>query len=218
MNTGIGDAVNLAWKIADVVHGRADASLLDSYETERVAFARRLVATTDQAFTGVTSDGPIARRVRLDIVPAVAPAVFSLRAARRFMFRTISQIAIQFRDSSVSEGRAGAVHGGDRLPWVPAIEDDRDSFASLGSLTWQVHVYGDAAPEIGAVCRERKLPLHVFPWRQEMRRTGLQRNALYLVRPDGYVAFAHPSGDATAMTGYLDARKLGQMARSRSAS
>src|SRR5947207_8394170 len=90
MNTGIGDAVNLAWKIADVVHGRADASLLDSYEPDRIAFARRLVATTDQAFTGVTSDGPIARRVRLDIVPAVAPALFAFRAVRRFMFRTIS--------------------------------------------------------------------------------------------------------------------------------
>src|SRR4051812_48562901 len=88
MNTGIGDAVNLAWKIADVVLGHADASLLDTYETERIAFARRLVATTDQAFTGVTSDGTIARRVRLDIVPVVAPAVFSFKAARRFMFRT----------------------------------------------------------------------------------------------------------------------------------
>ena len=55
MNTGIGDAVNLAWKLADVVHGRAAASLLDTYEPERIAFARRLVATTDRAFTGVTS-------------------------------------------------------------------------------------------------------------------------------------------------------------------
>jgi 2-polyprenyl-6-methoxyphenol hydroxylase-like FAD-dependent oxidoreductase len=215
MNTGIGDAVNLAWKIADVVHRRADPSLLDSYEPERIAFARRLVATTDQAFTGVTSDGPIARRVRLDIVPAVAPAVFSFRAARRFMFRTISQLAIQYRGSSLSEGRAGAVHGGDRLPWVPAIENDRDNFAPLTSLTWQVHVYGEAAREIEAVCHERTLPLHVFPWRQAMSRTGLQRNALYLVRPDGYVAFAHPSGGAMAMTDYLDARKLAQTTRSR---
>jgi 2-polyprenyl-6-methoxyphenol hydroxylase-like FAD-dependent oxidoreductase len=215
MNTGIGDAVNLAWKLADVVHGRADPSLLDSYEPERMAFARRLVATTDQAFTGVTSDGPIARRVRLDIVPAVAPAVFSFKAARRFMFRTISQIAIQYRGSSVSEGRAGSVHGGDRLPWVPATENDRDNFAPLTSLTWQVHVYGDAAPEIEAVCRERKLPLHLFPWRQEMSRTGLQRNALYLVRPDGYVAFTHPSGGALAMTDYLNARQLAQTTRSR---
>jgi hypothetical protein len=215
MNTGIGDAVNLAWKIADVVHGRADASLLDSYEPERIAFARRLVATTDQVFTGVTSDGPIARRVRLDIVPAVAPTVFSFRAVRRFMFRTISQIAIQYRGSSVSEGRAGSVHGGDRLPWVSATENDRDNFAPLTSLTWQVHVYGDAAPEIEAACRERKLPLHLFPWRQEMSRTGLQRDALYLVRPDGYVAFAHPSGGAIAMIDYLNARQLAQTTRSR---
>ena len=33
---------------------------------ERIAFARRLVATTDRAFTGVTSRGAIARLVRLD--------------------------------------------------------------------------------------------------------------------------------------------------------
>src|SRR5262245_11462496 len=55
MNTGIGDAVNLAWKLAAVLHGRADDRILDTYETERIAFARRLVATTEQAFTGVTS-------------------------------------------------------------------------------------------------------------------------------------------------------------------
>ena len=57
MNTGIGDAVNLAWKLAAVLHGQAEASLLDSYEPERIAFARRLVATTDRAFTAVTSSG-----------------------------------------------------------------------------------------------------------------------------------------------------------------
>ena len=77
MNTGIGDAVNLAWKLAAVLHGRANASLLDSYEPERIAFARRLVATTDRAFTGVTSRGAIARLVRLHIVPLLIPARFS---------------------------------------------------------------------------------------------------------------------------------------------
>ena len=69
MNTGIGDAANLAWKLAAVLQGRADTSLLETYEPERIAFARRLVATTDQAFTGVTSSGAIARRVRLNVVP-----------------------------------------------------------------------------------------------------------------------------------------------------
>ena len=43
MNTGIGDAINLAWKLAAVLEGRAPDSILDSYEPERIAFARRLV-------------------------------------------------------------------------------------------------------------------------------------------------------------------------------
>ena len=87
------------------------------YEPERIAFARRLVATTDRAFTGVTSDGAIARRVRLNVVPVVAPAAFAFRPGRRFMFRTLSQTVVHYRASNLSEGRAGGVHGGDRLPW-----------------------------------------------------------------------------------------------------
>src|ERR1700687_5190247 len=116
MYNGIGDAVNLAWKLAAVLHRRADASLLDSYEPERIAFARRLVATTDQAFTGVTSRGAIARLVRLDIVPLFIPLLFRFRTVRRYMFRTVSQTVVNYRGSSLSEGRGGTVHGGERLP------------------------------------------------------------------------------------------------------
>ena len=210
MNTGIGDAVNLAWKLAAVVHGRAGAPLLDSYEQERIAFARRLVATTDQAFTGVTSSGPIARLMRLHIVPLFIPTFFALKTVRRFLFRTVSQTSVNYRGSSLSAGRAGKVHGGDRLPWVKTDLNgvDTDNFAPLTSVDWQVHVYGDAAPEVKAVCDGRKLPLCVFPWRPEVNRMGLRRNAIYLVRPDGYVALADPAGGATAITSYLDAREL----------
>jgi hypothetical protein len=205
MNTGIGDAVNLGWKLAAVLHGRADASLLDSYEPERIAFARRLVATTDRAFTGVTSPAAIARLARLHIV---FPLITRLSSLRRLMFRTISQTAVNYRGSSLSEGRAGTVHGGDRLPWVMVNGGGEDNFTPLTSLDWQIHVYGDVFPGIQTVCDARHLPLHVFPWRPEMRRAGMHRDAVYLVRPDGYVALADPEGSATAITSYLDARKL----------
>jgi FAD binding domain len=210
MNTGIGDAVNLAWKLAAVLHGCANALLLDTYEPERIAFARRLVGTTDQAFTGVTSSGAIARRVRLHMVPLVIPLLFKFTTVRRFMFRIISQIAVNYRGSSLSEGHAGTVYGGDRLPWVRADVDGlrEGNFASLTALDWQVHLYGDAAPEIEALCTQRKLSLHIFPWRAELARAGLRRNAVYLVRPDGYVALADPKCTATALTSYLHARKL----------
>ncbi len=210
MNTGIGDAVNLAWKLAAVLQRRADASLLDSYEPERIGFARRLVATTDRAFTGVTSSGAIARLMRLHVVPLVIPRVFAIKTARRYMFRTVSQTVVNYRGSRLSEGRAGTVHGGDRLPWVKTDVNgvDADNFTPLTTLEWQAHVYGDATPEIRAVCEDRKLSLHVFGWRPEMSRAGLRRNAVYLVRPDGYVGLADPDGSATSVTSYLDARAL----------
>jgi 2-polyprenyl-6-methoxyphenol hydroxylase-like FAD-dependent oxidoreductase len=208
MNTGISDAVNLAWKLAAVLNGRADQSLLDSYEPERIAFARRLVATTDRAFTGVTSTGTMARWVRLNVVPVVVPTIFMFGAMRRFMFRTVSQTAVNYRGSSLSEGRAGALQGGDRLPWVKPDSNAVDNFTPLTSLDWQVHVYGEAAHEIQRVCKERTLPLHVFPWRAEIGRAGLRRNAVYLVRPDGYVGLVDPEGSGAAITSYLDARKL----------
>ncbi len=213
MNTGIGDAVNLAWKLADVLQGGADASLLDSYEPERIAFARRLVATTDRAFTAVTSTGALARLIRLHIVPLLLPSLYSLTAVRRLMFRTVSQTAVNYHGSSLSKGQAGEVHGGDRLPWVNPALNSGDNFAPLTSLAWQIHVYGEAQPEIRRLCDERSLPLHVFPWSPKAARAGLGRNAVYLLRPDGYVALADREGRAPAVASYLDARNLCPKAR-----
>jgi 2-polyprenyl-6-methoxyphenol hydroxylase-like FAD-dependent oxidoreductase len=209
MNTGIGDAVNLAWKLADVLGARAGASLLDSYEPERIAFARRLVATTDRAFTIATSRGPLARRIRVSLVPRVVPILASFRAVRRLMFRTISQIQVNYRGGPLSVGRAGRVHAGDRLPWVEAV----DNFAPLASLDWQVHVYGEPTPEIAATCRARGLALDVFAWQTDMDRTGLVRNGVYLVRPDGYVALADPDARTVTLETYLDERRLLQDTR-----
>ena len=125
------------------------------------------------------------------------------------MFRTLSQAVVNYRGGSLSEGCAGAVHGGDRLPWVkPESNEAGDNFTPLTSLDWQVHVYGDTTPAIRAVCGERKLPLHVFPWRPAMGRAGLRRDAVYLVRPDGHVALADPAASAQTIKSYLDARKL----------
>ena len=204
MNTGIGDAVNLAWKLCAVLQRRAKVSLLDSYEPERIAFARRLVATTDRAFTGVTSSGPIARLLRLQVVPAIVPRLLGLARVRRFLFRTVSQTAVNYRGSSLSEGSAGGVLGGDRLPWVKLDLNGEDNFAPLSSLEWQLQVYGDASSELPAMCAARKLPLEVFPWRPDMSGAGLQRNAAYLVRPDGYVALADGDARAGVVTSYLD--------------
>jgi 2-polyprenyl-6-methoxyphenol hydroxylase-like FAD-dependent oxidoreductase len=210
MNTGIGDAVNLAWKLAAALQEPASAALLDSYEPERIAFAQRLVATTDRAFTAVTSPSAWARFVRTKAIPALAPVLFRVPAMRRLAFRTVSQIAVNYRASSLSVGAAGTVHGGDRLPWVRVGKPGADefNFAALASLNWQIHIYGDAAGDIQALSDRRRIPLHVFAWHPAMKGCGLQRDAVYLVRPDGYVALAGPKSCAAAIAGYLEQRKI----------
>ncbi|RON17437.1 FAD-dependent monooxygenase [Pseudomonas frederiksbergensis] len=206
MNTGIGDAINLAWKLATVLSGGATPKLLDSYETERIAFARRLVATTDRVFSFVTADGPIADMVRMRVAPFLIPKMISFEAAREFMFRTVSQTTLNYRGMPLSEGVAGHVHGGDRLPW--AHDGEGDNFESLKNPTWQVHVYGETSNEMIAWCTEHHLPLQVFDWRPVFETVGLARNGFYLLRPDTYVAIAEYSADPKVIERYFRDRGI----------
>ena len=194
MNTGIGDAMNLGWKLAACLRGRADDALLDTYETERIGFARRLVATTDRVFTLATSENPLAQLWRTRLAPLLAPLVAGSPALRRSLFRTISQIALAYRHSALSAGRAGRIHGGDRLPWVVG--------ADVVGSEWRVHVHGAAAPDLARWCAQQGLGLHVFAWSPEAEHVGFARDALYLVRPDGYVALADAEASVPTLAAF----------------
>jgi 2-polyprenyl-6-methoxyphenol hydroxylase-like FAD-dependent oxidoreductase len=209
MNTGIGDATNLAWKLAAVLRGDFGAQLLDTYEAERIRFARRLVATTDRAFEIASKSGALAGFVRTRLFPSVVSIAFRSRALRRYLFRTVSQIMISYRGSALSVGRAGSVHGGDRLPWVPPAHGESDNHGVLASCNWQVHVYGHTAPELTAECERLGLELHRFAWRDAMGDAGLARDAMYLVRPDGYVALASPVSQSEPLTAYWRSQRPG---------
>lgn len=188
MNTGIGDAVNLGWKLSHVIAGRANVTLLDTYEPERIAFARKLVATTDTTFSVLADQGLTGTILRKWVIPRVAPLVTRLRFVRRMMFRVVSQIRIEYRDSALSDGRAGKICAGDRLPWVTT--PDGDNFEPLSSMDWQVHVYGHAVDALRNACRTAGLAMYVMPWSKAAADAGMVRDAWYLVRPDGYIAVA----------------------------
>jgi 2-polyprenyl-6-methoxyphenol hydroxylase-like FAD-dependent oxidoreductase len=207
MNTGIGDAVNLAWKLADVLRGRAPESLLDTYPPERMAFAQRLIATTDRGFTVATSPSARARVVRTRILPRVLPVAVRLPSVRRLMFRTVSQIAINYRGQALSAGNVGPVEGGDRLPWVELerASSMTDNYAVLDGREWQVHVYGTPAAGVAEACAARGVVLHVFAWQSAMAKAGLTPNALYLVRPDGYIALADSGTSPAPLLAWAEA-------------
>jgi len=118
----------------------------------------------------------------------------------------VSQIMVNYRGTALSAGHAGEVHGGDRLPWVP--DGAGDNYAPLRAIGWQAHVYGRAADELRVECATHGLPLHVFPWNEAHGSAGLERDALYLLRPDTYVALAARGADSSTLTRYFAERGL----------
>lgn len=202
MNTGIGDAVNLGWKLAMVASGRASPSLLASYEPERIAFARSLVATTDRAFRSITAGGLTGEIVRAGILPLVFRIGTSFSAGRHAMFRILSQTQIAYPNSPLSEPARG-IGGGDRLPWVSDVVPD--NFGPLRSFDWQLHVYGEPSDAMRSACTSLALPIEHRPWTPGARAAHLRRDAAYLVRPDGYVALViSPDADAGELRRYAE--------------
>jgi 2-polyprenyl-6-methoxyphenol hydroxylase-like FAD-dependent oxidoreductase len=201
MNTGMGDAVNLAWKLGAVVQGRADPRLLDSYEPERIAFARKLIESTDTAFRFITSRSKAIGLFRRYLMPKILNALLHTSFGSRAFFGVISQAAIHYRAGPISSGVAGKVSGGDRLPYV--VGANGDNFEPLRSLDWQVHVYGEVNCDFRAMLAPTGIPVHAFAWTDAAGKAGLQRDAAYLVRPDGHVALASPVQEASAFQRFL---------------
>ena len=145
--------------------------------------------------------------MRTRLVPVILPLRFRFGAA--VPLRHSVPDRGQLSQEPAGAGTAGGTRGGDRLPWFET-EPGQDNFTLLESLTWQVHVYGEPRSGLAEACDDLHLPLHCFAWQQGMRGAGFLRAALYLVRPDGYVALADPHADPERSRQYLKAEFAGQ--------
>jgi len=107
MNTGIQDAVNLAWKL-DAVLGGADDGLLDTYQDERHPIGRRVLRQSGLMARGVT------------LYPRVARAIRNLLAPRLLRIPFVRDaVAGSFAGTGLRYGRRGPV-GTRATPLQPA--------------------------------------------------------------------------------------------------
>ncbi|HYB53250.1 MAG TPA: FAD-dependent monooxygenase [Thermoanaerobaculia bacterium] len=199
MNTGLQDAYNLAWKIALVVSGRADASLLDSYEGERLPVAQRLLATTDRMFSIIVSETTWAGLFRTYLMPRLLAMAMRIDRLRKAFFRAISQIGIRYRYSSLSVTPPGwperSPRGGDRFPWLKvklsAGGPTEDLFDMLNDTRFNLVTVGQASvPEIppGLTDLLACLPIAKDPVNErELARANVPCPSFFLLRPDCYI-------------------------------
>ncbi|MGH3086019.1 MAG: FAD-dependent monooxygenase [Rubrobacteraceae bacterium] len=93
MLTGIGDAENLAWKLALVIGGRADETLLDTYQAERRPLAADVLSGTTASVQLQTGNGPFVRFLRDRVV---VPLLDKPWVQRKLTFGA-SQLGVSYR-------------------------------------------------------------------------------------------------------------------------
>ncbi len=119
MNTGLGDAFNLGWKLASVIQGKAKEKLLDSYEMERMPVIDGVMRMTDQMTKLITAtDGP-RLWIREWVLPIIAKMGFAAKMAMR-----LSQLSMGYPHSSiVLPGRVTAgAKPGERVPSLSFLD------------------------------------------------------------------------------------------------
>jgi 3-(3-hydroxy-phenyl)propionate hydroxylase len=227
MNTGIQESFNVAWKVALVQKGEAEASLLDTYDEERRPIERDVLKTTDVVINIVGARQGFARLFRDYIAPPFVGTEFAQSYARGFVTETdidYSACSLTFISSI-----GGGVRAGERAPdasvHVVAGPDGQDGerqvfdllsdpgFALLCLIDSETRSTGAGAMQ-AAVARAVRAPTKVWTIKDnggpEGRRLadlyGRVRPCFYLVRPDGYVmARGGPADVRPAATFLADA-------------
>ncbi len=253
MNTGMQDAFNLAWKVALAVKGVAGEALLESYNQERHANAKRLLSFVGPATKMVNLHNPLTIAGRNMLM-----RLASVMGAGGMIAKRMSELDVHYRGSPIvgehfiplSEWIHSLLHGeshpglldcwdfgrgprpGERAPEAHVAEFGRELrlFTDwLGDHRHQVLVFtgihpaprrveeliqtvSDIENKAGTLLRPRLIrPASVTaatglvdPDSETHHIYGARYECLYLIRPDGYVAFRSQPVDIKALTGFLE--------------
>jgi 2-polyprenyl-6-methoxyphenol hydroxylase-like FAD-dependent oxidoreductase len=212
LNTGIGDAVDLGWKLAAVLDGWGGPGLLDSYEAERRPLQQRVIAEAAKNMSVLSAElvrdslddqGPAGEQARR----IAAEHITATKSAEYFSLDLV--LGHQYRDSPVlpaaspDDHWATTVRPGRRIPHVwlsPGV-----STLDLAGPGFSAIVADRAGldPVVKAAA-ERQVPLTVHDEGGDVLAARLGANVIIL-RPDHIVAWSGDGfpRDADALLGQL---------------
>lgn len=205
MNTGIGDAVDLSWKLDAAMRGWGGSDLLDSYETERQPIARRNIAAATENFA-------IWKSASDDWARMLEDSAEGEEARQRIGMHLSQSLRQEWVSTGVSlgyryEGSPIIVPDGTPEPPDPpsdyvqtARPGHRAPHAFLPDGRSMLDLFGDSfvllrfdastsgGLALKAAAERRNVPLKVVDI-QDSSIAALYARCLVLVRPDGHVAW-----------------------------
>ena len=244
LNTGVQDAINLAWKLALVCRGKARRELLETYEAERLPVIEEVLFGTDVATRAVTVRHAAAQR----LVYGIARLLTRLEPVRDYLTRNIAEVEIDYRGrgwvGTFSVNGAGPVPG-DHAPPAPHLETvpDRRPMRLYELIRHPRHTavflqgerrpcppageVADLAAALDARFGDEVRPLAVRvrdDWSPgdvavplvhdggaDMHRAyDAKLASVYLIRPDGYLAWRADWADRNALLEFLGTCLIGR--------
>ena len=186
LNIGVQDAVNLGWKLAEVVHGTAPQSLLDTYQAERHPVAARVLRVTMAQVALMRPDD------RTEALRDSVSELLSMEEPRRRFGAMMSGLDIHY---DLGEGHPLL---GRRMPDLDLVTTDgpRRVFTLLHEARPVLLNLGAAgAIDIGPWADRVQLVEATADGPLELPVLGtVTAPTAVLIRPDGYVAWV---GDGT---------------------
>jgi len=184
MNTGMQDAVNLAWKLAMVERGQAAEALLDSYSPERSAVGDLVLRNAGRLTDMATLANPAAQAAR----NLALRFLLGFHAIRDRMATQMSEIEIAYAGSPLSAGPGSGAR------WEPGTYEGPPPGAG-GEPRFLLYA-ADAARGTAMTGRYSRL-LEPAP------RSPPDASDLFVVRPDGYVGLSAPGAAWDVAERYL---------------
>ena len=205
MNTGIGDAVDIGWKLAAVLQGWAGPRLLDSYTTERKPIAMINVNEAAEMRASFDHQTPFSPKIEEDSeegreLREEARAAIMRTRAKEFQHDSAGiELGYRYENSPICIADGTPPPPLDHGHYVPStwpgsraphlwLKDGRSTldlfgkgFVLLGFTEGPTSSFTDAAQRAG-------VPLEVIGIDDEKVRPSYERNFV-LVRPDGHVAW-----------------------------
>jgi 2-polyprenyl-6-methoxyphenol hydroxylase-like FAD-dependent oxidoreductase len=188
MNTGMQDAFNLAWKLALVMHGTCGEDLLESYSPERSAVGDEVLKAAGRLTAVATLKNPIAQGVR----NLVGHLLLGLAPFQHAFAETMTELSVGYPATPLN---------GPALPGGTGPRPGQRVAPAAG----QAPIGAGSVPRFALFARPSgpvDALLGTFAGLLEAgTRPPFRDDALWLVRPDGYVACA--ATDAEAIAVYL---------------
>src|SRR5262249_24830696 len=187
LNTGVQDAVNLGWKLAQVVAGNSPDTLLDTYQAERHPIGARVLQIT-------MAQAPLLRsNARIDALRDTLTDLLGMEEPRKRIAGIMSGLDIHY---DLGEGHQLL---GRRMPDLDLVTSDGPlrMFTLLHEARPALVNLGDqGAIDIGPWSDRVQLIDAKYDGQWELPVLGaVSAPTAVLVRPDGYVAWVgeHPS-------------------------